>query len=31
MALANTEKSLVYFGVYFSAILMAPLGALIGL
>ena len=31
MALANTEKSLGYFGFYFSAILMASLGASIGL
>jgi hypothetical protein len=31
MALTNAEKSFGYFGVYFCAMLMALLGALIGL
>jgi hypothetical protein len=31
MALTNAEKSFGYFGVYFCAMLMALLGAFIGL
>ena len=31
MALTNAEKSFGYFGVYFCVMLMALLGALIGL